>query len=317
MYSPTSRLLTLLEMLQSHRQIPGAEIARRLEVDLRTVRRYVVTLQDMGIPVEAERGPYGAYHLARGFKLPPLMFTDAEAVALTLGLLAIRELRFPVEMAAVEGALAKIERVLPEALLAQVRGLQEGVTFYVTPPPTSPDIAYVTGLSMAAQQRHPVHLGYRAFDGAVTERDFDPYGVVFNQGYWYTSGYCHLRDGLRTFRLDRITELAGAEGSFERPADFDVLAYVLASISTLSGQPEQVEVLLHTTLAHAQEVIQPVMGTLEEVEGGVMFRRAPTQLRWVAFVLIMLDFPVEVIGPEALRVELRQIADRAAALGKE
>src|SRR5215475_13349935 len=116
MYSPTSRLLTVLELLQSYKQMSGSELARRLEVDTRTVRRYIVTLQDMGIPVEGERGPYGTYQLQRGYKLPPLMFTDSEAVALTLGLLAIREFRFPVDVAAVEGALAKTERVLPEPL---------------------------------------------------------------------------------------------------------------------------------------------------------------------------------------------------------
>ncbi|MBC7813014.1 MAG: HTH domain-containing protein, partial [Burkholderiales bacterium] len=116
MYSPTTRLLTILELLQSYKQMTGSEMARRLGVDVRTVRRYIVMLQDMGIPVEAERGPYGAYQLQRGYKLPPLMFTDAEAVALTLGLISIRGFQFPVDVAAVEGALAKTERVMPERL---------------------------------------------------------------------------------------------------------------------------------------------------------------------------------------------------------
>src|SRR4030095_5586999 len=125
MYSPTTRLLTVLELLQSYKQMSGTEIARRLEVDVRTVRRYIVMLQDMGIPVEAERGPDGAYHLRRGYKLPPLMFPDSEAVALTLGLLAIRAFQLPVDVAAIEGALTKTERVMPEKLFHQVRSLQE------------------------------------------------------------------------------------------------------------------------------------------------------------------------------------------------
>ena len=112
MYSPTTRLLTVLELLQSYQQMSGAELARRLEVDVRTVRRYIVMLQDMGIPIEAERGAHGSYQLRRGYKLPPLMFTDDEAVSLTLGLLAIREFRFPVNVEAIEGALAKTERVM-------------------------------------------------------------------------------------------------------------------------------------------------------------------------------------------------------------
>src|SRR5258706_14788277 len=152
MYSPTTRLLTLLELLQSYRQMSGSEIAQRLEVDGRTVRRYIVMLQDMGIPVEAERGPYGAYQLQRGYKLPPLMYTDSEAIALTLGLSAIREFRFPVDVAAVEGALAKTERVMPEKLLRQARSLQEAITFNVAASPVLSHNTFVTTLSMAVQQ---------------------------------------------------------------------------------------------------------------------------------------------------------------------
>jgi biotin operon repressor len=96
MYSPTTRLLAVLALLQTHQQMSGAEIARRLEVDVRTVRRYITSLQDMGVPVEGERGPHGAYYLGRGSKMPPLMFTNEEAVALVLGLHVIREFQFPV-----------------------------------------------------------------------------------------------------------------------------------------------------------------------------------------------------------------------------
>src|SRR5207249_11747539 len=112
MYFPTTRVLTVLELLQSHQRLSGPEIAERLEVDPRTVRRYITMLQDLGIPVEAERGRHGSYRLRPGFKLPPLMFTDEEARALTLGLLAARKLGLVVAAPAVEAALVKIERVL-------------------------------------------------------------------------------------------------------------------------------------------------------------------------------------------------------------
>src|SRR5262245_53512581 len=180
MYSPTARLLTVLELLQSYKQISGSEIARRLEVDGRTVRRYIVMLQDMGIPVEAERGPYGTYQLQRGYKLPPLMFTDTEAVALTLGLLAIREYHFPVDTAAVEGALAKTERVIPEKLLYQARALREAITFNISPPPVQPQNDFVSILSSAVQGRQRVFVRYVAWNGEETEREFDPYGIVYN-----------------------------------------------------------------------------------------------------------------------------------------
>jgi len=313
MYSPTTRLLTVLELLQSRKQMSGTEIARRLEVDSRTVRRYIVMLQDMGIPVEAERGPYGAYQLQRGFKLPPLMFTDGEAIALTLGLLAIRAFQLPVEAAAVEGALAKTERVMPEKLLNQVRGLQEAIIFKVTPPPTQLQNEWVVTLSSAAQSRRQVFLRYQAWNSDVSERDFDPYGIVFNEGYWYTAGYCHLRHDLRTFRMDRIVALEPREETFERPEDFDVLNHVLSSLGTMPGL-HQIQVLLHTSMEHARQIISPELGTLEAAETGVIFRRASTHLEWVVFILVNLDFPVRVIGPPELKAILRDMARRAVAM---
>lgn len=267
-------------------------------------------LQDMGIPVEAERGPYGAYQLRRGYKLPPLMFTDAEAVALTLGLIVIREFGFPVDVAAIEGALAKTERVMPEKLLNQARGLQEAITFNVSPPPAPLQNNILATLSSAVRERQQVFLRYRSWSGDNSEREFDPYGIVFNEGYWYTSGYCRLRRDLRTFRLDRILLLEPREQTFERPADFDVLNHVLSSIALWTGN-NSVEVILKTSLEHAQQIISPIMGTLEQSDKGVILRRASYQLEWIAHFLLNLDFPVYVVQPPELRDLLRQMAAKA------
>lgn len=316
MYSPATRLFTVLELLQSRKQLSGSEIARRLEVDPRTVRRYIVMLQDMGIPVEAERGPYGAYQLRRGYKLPPLMYTDAEAVALTLGLIAIREFQFPVDVAAVEGALAKTERVMPEKLLQQVRGLQDGISFNVSLPRTLPQHTFLTALSAAVQEGRQVFLNYRSWNGDESQRAFDPYGIVYNDGYWYTAGYCHLRNDLRTFRLDRIIALDSREETFERPEDFDALAHVLNSLASWD-EAETVEVLMKTTLEHAQEICPHVMGTLEATDEGVILRRPANQLEWTAYFLLNLDFPVVVRQPQRLRDLLRQISSRALQMADD
>lgn len=310
MYSPTTRLLTVLELLQSYKHMSGAEIARRLEVDVRTVRRYIMNLQDMGIPVEAERGPHGAYQLQRGHRLPPLMFTDAEAVALTLSLLAIREFDFPVDVAAVEGALAKTERVLPEKLLVQVRALQEEVTFSVKPSPAPLQTDFVTPLSLAAQQRQRVLLRYRAWGGDESEREFDPYGVVFHVGYWYTTGYCHLREGLRTFRLDRVSAIEPLEQSFQRPKDFNALAHVLGSIASTPGK-YQVKVLLKTTLEQARQDITLDAGFLELTDEGVLLWREAPDLDWLPFFLLSLPFPVVVLEPPELRELMREMGLKA------
>ena len=129
MYHPTTRVLTVLELLQSRAQFSGAELAERLEVDRRTVRRYVSTLQDLGVPVESEAGRYGGYRLRPGYKLPPMMFTEEEALALILGLLLSRRVGLVDAAPAVEGALAKIDRVLPDRLRGRVQAVQGALAF--------------------------------------------------------------------------------------------------------------------------------------------------------------------------------------------
>src|SRR5215468_8124038 len=137
-YRPTARVLTLLELLQSHERMTGAELARRLEVDVRTVRNYVQTLTDLGIPVEAERGRYGAYRLRPGYKLPPLIFTEDEALALTLSLLVAKESGLAQVAPAFDGALAKIERVLPATTRARIQAVEQTVAFAGNAAPPAP-----------------------------------------------------------------------------------------------------------------------------------------------------------------------------------
>ena len=314
MYSPTTRLLAVLALLQTHQQMSGAEIARRLEVDVRTVRRYITSLHDMGVPVEGERGPHGAYYMGRGSRMPPLMFTNQEAVALVLGLHVIREFQFPVNSEAIEGAVAKTERVLPEPLLQQVRALQSSVTFnlsnYGGTPPSLRDNNTLIVLSTAAQERHRVELAYRSWQDEMTERRFDPYGVVYNEGYWYTAGYCHLRQDLRTFCLDRIQSIITQDETFDDPGQVDLLGYVLSTLANVPG-PYQVEVLLRTTMDTAQAHIPSYVATLEQCTEGIIMRRVANNLEWVAMLLLSLDFPVEVKQPDALRSTLRRVADTA------
>src|SRR5262245_13611611 len=133
MYHPTTRVLTILELLQARGKLSGAELAARLEVDRRTVRRYIMMLQDLGIPVEATRGTAGGYRLRRGFKLPPLMLSDNEALAITLSLMAARRQNIPADPHTIEGALAKIERVLPDELRVRLQAVQSSVSSIPAP----------------------------------------------------------------------------------------------------------------------------------------------------------------------------------------
>src|SRR5260370_6218052 len=177
-YRPTARVLTVLELLQSHGRMTGPELARRLEVNVRTVRAYIEMLGDLGIPVEAERGRNGAYRLRPGFKLPPLIFTEDEALALTLSLLIGRENGLAQTTLSFEGALAKIERVLPASTRERIQAVGQTVVFENRSAHVAPALAAVMMLSSAVQSERSVILRYRSARGEVTERAFNPYGVV-------------------------------------------------------------------------------------------------------------------------------------------
>jgi predicted DNA-binding transcriptional regulator YafY len=312
-YHPTTRVLTVLELLQAHGRIGGPELAARLEVNIRTVRHYITLLQDLGIPVESERGRGGGYRLRPGFKLPPLMFTEDEALALTLGLMVARRLGLAATAPAVEGALAKVERVMPAALRARIQAVQEtlviaGATLYAAPAG-----GLVLTFSSAAQQRRRVQMGYRSVDDHETERAIDPYGVVFYDGRWFAVGYCHLRADLRIFRLDRVLWAELRTEQFERPADFDSLAYVVRSLANAPAT-WSVEVLLETTLEEVRECVPAAMATLDPAEGGVLLRCQVQNLDWLAHFLAGLGVPLVVLRPPELRDSLRRLAATIAEL---
>jgi len=313
MYHPTTRVLTLLEMLQSHREISGPELAARLEVDVRTVRRYVTMLQDIGIPVEGERGRYGTYRLMPGFKLPPLMLTEDEALAVTLGLLVTRQMGLGLTAPAIEGALAKIQRVMPETLRARVRAVQDSLVVGITPPDVRPSSEVVVVISTAVQESRRVWMRYRAFEKDETERELDPYGLVYRGGFWYTVGYCHLRQDLRTFRLDRVIEVRLLDSTFQPPAEFDSLEEVERAIARTPGT-WHIDVLLDTTMDEARRYVDRDIANLEQEADGISLRFWVQSLDWCAHSLMGLPFPFTIREPDELRDALRRLADRATGI---
>jgi predicted DNA-binding transcriptional regulator YafY len=316
MSHPTVRLLTVLELLQARHQITGAELAERLEIDPRTVRRYIAMLQEWGIPILATRGRHGAYRLMPSFKLPPLMLTEEEAMALTLGLLAVRRTDLALYAPAVEGALAKVVRVLPVALRTRVQAVQEAVLLHLSSPREVPAREAVVMLSTAAVEQRQVVLRHRSARGVETERPFDPYGLVYREGRWYVVGHCHLRAAQRVFRLDRIQEVTMRDESFIRPAEYDPLTAVLG---TLAQQPGTwlVRAVLKTTITQARQLLPAEMATLEETREGVEIRVFVEDLDWTARFLVNLGTPFVVREPAALRQALRQLADEIAAAASQ
>jgi len=308
-------VLTVLEMLQSRQQLSGPELAARLEVNIRTVRRYIMMLQDLGIPVETVRGRYGAYRLRPGFKLPPLMFTEDEALAVTLGLLVARRLGLAVAAPDVEGALAKISRVLPATLRERVRAVQDILVLDFPTSETPPASDLVVTLAAATQQGRRVWLRYQAWNTDTTERTVDIYGLVCRMGFWYAVGYCHLRQDVRVFRLDRVLHAEVREETYTRPTDFDCLGHVARAIAMM---PDTwlIEVLLETTLEQAQREVQSSSVMLEEVPGGVLLRCYAGNLDWIARILAHLSFPFIVRQPTELREALRRLAQHISAMAE-
>lgn len=312
MTNPTTRVLALLELLQSHGLMSGTELARRLEVDPRTLRRYIQALDTLGIPVLAERGRDGGYRLMHGFKLPPMMFTNDEAMALSLGLLASRSLGLDGKAPAGESALSKLERVMPDKLSKRVRAIGETVALDIRRASSTSNAAILATLSAAAQGQQRVHLAYLSPQQERTERDVDPYGVAFVNGSWYVVGYCHLRQGERAFRIDRVQDAQALPQSFGRPARFDAVAYMNKAFATLP-RAHSVSVLLRAELDAARAAIFTTLGVLETVDGGTMLHSQADDLGWMARELARLPFPFTIVKPAALRNELSRHAQALLA----
>ncbi|MEV6976346.1 YafY family protein [Kitasatospora sp. NPDC093806] len=308
---PVSRILALLELLQARPGLTGPELAERLDVDVRTVRRYAARLVELGIPVQAERGRYGGYRLMPGFRLPPLMLTGDEAASVVLGLLAGRRSGLSVGEQAGESALAKIRRVLPPQLREQVAAVEQTVGLTGAPATgPSPAADALLALAEAVRRRRQVRLDYRDRAGVPSERGFDPYGLVFHSGRWYTTGLDHRSGEQRTFRLDRIRAVRPGGTGFDVPADVDPVQRVLESLASVPWTHE-VEVVLTTTLAEARHRIPPTAGTVTATDDGrVLLRARAERLDGMAVMLAGLGWPFTVRRPAELREEVRALAAR-------
>jgi predicted DNA-binding transcriptional regulator YafY len=247
--------------------------------------------------------------LVAGFKLPPMMFASEEALALAVGLLATRGLGLVAAASAVASAQAKLERVMPIELRPLVRSVDETVKLDQRPPTAEADHATLVVLSAAARNQRRVRLLYRSPLRHETEREFDPYGLAYRGGRWYVVGMCHLRLGLRSFRLDRVHSVRPVDATFGRPSGFDALRHLNASLATLP-RAFGVEVLLETDVERAQRALFPAFGVLESVAEGVRLHGQTDDLDWFALELARLPFRFRIVGPTALRDALRAVAKR-------
>lgn len=310
MYDPIMRVLTVLEILQARERVSGAELAKRLEVNERTVQRYIARLQDLCIPVESTRGPGGAYRLKPGFRLPPMMFTDEEAFALTLGLRALRYLGLAAFAPATEGAAAKLGRVLPDSLRESANAVEEVVAVEPGPWVISTSAESLIRVCTAVRTRHRVAFHYESHDGASSRREVEPYGIVHMDGRWYMAGYCRLREALRTFRLDRISELEVRAESFDRPVGFDAKAHLQRSMPFVQ-RGYSIEVWLDLPLEKARSHFACDRVMVEDENGGVALRCARENLEPFAAMLLTFGCTIVVHQPPELREAFERLASRA------
>jgi predicted DNA-binding transcriptional regulator YafY len=311
MAAPTARVLALLELLQTHRRMTVGELAARLSVDERTVRRYAATLAELGIPVTAERGRYGGYRLLPGFKLPPLMLTDDEAVAVLLGLVAADRAGLTADAPAAATAEAKITRVLPARLAERLTALRASLGFTQgTPSPAAgPSGDLLLTLAAATRAHERVALAYADRAGAASEREFDPYGLVFHAARWYLVGLDHRSGEIRTFRADRVAAVRGTGTVFPAPDDFDAVAH-LNRVWATRDYAWRVEVLLRAEPDEVRRRVPAAVAELTPVPEGTVLSCRAERLAGMAQMLAGLGWPFTVIEPPELRAEVVALAAR-------
>lgn len=313
MSHPLTRVLALLELLQTHPGLTGTQLADSLGTDVRTVRRYTAHLRELGIPVESDRGRYGGYRLARGYRMPPLVLTNDEALAVVLGLLAGERLGMSSTAPAGAGALAKIERVLPQALRESLAAMRETLSFTAgTVDAQAPETGVLLALAQASRSHHRVALRYQSWRQDHSERELDPYGVVFHAGRWYVVGHDHLRDSLRTFRIDRIASITPRNATFTTPAGFDPVTHVTA---TLARAPYrwQVEILIDGPPGEIARRLPNSVATLTARPNGVLMRARAERLDGMARLLASLEWPFTIHSPDELRQALKDLASQLTA----
>ncbi|KUL50009.1 transcriptional regulator [Streptomyces sp. NRRL F-4489] len=327
MSRPTGRVLTLLELLQSGGTRTVAELADRLGVEGRTVRRYVDQLLDLGVPVESVRGRYGGYRLSPGYRLPPLMLSDDEALAVLLGLVAGRRAGLATaERTASETASAKIRRVLPQHLARRLDTLLEALAFTDGAGEfDAPDAGVLLTISDAVRHHRPVSIRYTDTEGRRSERTLHAYGIVAHAGRWYVTGSDPRIGEDRTFRLDRIADARTLPGSFEAPegpgpaqrvvSGFAAAAYRHEVAVRIHGTVEQIRAHLPASVASLDEH-EPAAGEDRAAERWFRVELRAERLDWLPPVLAALDRPFVIERPEELRDLVTALAERLASCAR-
>ncbi len=318
MSNSATRLITLIFLLQNQPNQKAAELAEKLGVSIRTIHRYFGMLDEMGIPVYAERGPYGGFSLVRGYKIPPLIFSVEEAVAVYLGTSLVREMWGELYREAAGGALAKLENILPNEQRNEIDWARQSLIatglHRADPKTLLPNLA---GLRKAIHEKNQVSVIYQSVSPTKAQkRRIDPYALVLRTGLWYLVGYCHLRTAIRTFRVDRIQKLSILDQTFQRSQDFNIHNYLE---NECRDQPS-----VRARLKFVPEAAHMVMSNRiiwelieENPDGSMVVTLNAPDLPWLASMTLSFANWVTVLEPCELREMVRTWAQATANLYQE
>jgi predicted DNA-binding transcriptional regulator YafY len=314
MSNVATRLISLIMLLQSKAKWKAGDLASELNVSERTVHRYMGMLEEMGIPIYSERGPYGGFSLLKGYKLPPLIFTAEEATVLYMGVNLVEQVWGAVYQDALTGAVAKLDNVLPDDLQQQVAQAQQTlVVGGLAAQDYRPWVETLKVLRECVRQQRAVRLTYRSFALEETCREVEPYALTFRWGWWYLVGRCRLREAMRTFRVDRILSIARLRDTYNIPEDFSAREYVEKTMQFEA----RLTVVVHFD-SHVAPYVRERMGHWTDItdheDGSVTLRMNVSDLDWAAGWVLTYGAAAKVLEPPELvdrvRTEAEQIAQR-------
>jgi predicted DNA-binding transcriptional regulator YafY len=318
MTETSGRLLKLLSLLQTPREWPGSELATRLRVSLRTIRRDIERLRDLGYPVEATMGATGGYRLVAGAAMPPLLLDDDEAVAIAVGLrTAARHAIAGIEETSVR-ALAKLEQVLPSRLRRRVTSVGAATVPMLTwdQPTVDPETLTVLAAAVTSQER--LRFSYRSHDGAGSARLVEPNRLVSAGRRWYLVAYDNDRGDWRIFRVDRISKphRTGVRVPPRQLPAEDAAEFVTRKLSGLAPTYRAVATL-HAPVEQVAGRFGAAPGVLEPIDEHTCRLHSHTDtLEWLALRLVMLGCEFEVHDPPELAEYLRELGARASRAGR-
>lgn len=314
MSNVATRLISLIFLLQSRASWKAADLAAELGVSRRTVHRYMTMLEELGIPIYSERGPYGGFALMRGYKLPPLIFTAEEATVLYMGANLMREVWGQAYRDAITSVTAKLDNVLPDDLRQEVARVQQSVVISgLVAKDYRPWESIIHSLRDCIANRHCVRLTYQGLRLEATCRDVEPYALTLYNGLWYLIAFCRLRQAMRLFRVDRIQDATPLTMTFTMPHNFSARDYV-TQVMRFEHNFTVVVKFAADVAPYIRERHGHWVTLTDDPDGSIIAQFGAAGLEWATGWVLSFGRSAEVIAPpeliEWVKAEAASIARR-------